>query len=133
MSIGLELLADRVPTQEIIDAQRDWWDLSEPLPLPKKELTCPHCGSKNVHIRQWAFFEQHFSPHNPYRVDVQCRCWDCSYLPVWALVISEAYYMARLHDGYGSMGYRADAARWVLLGGPKPERASDDHYPENGG
>lgn len=54
------------------------WDTSGVLPVPRGDwVHCPMCGSRDMHLRWWRFFERPGGTVR-HRCDVSFKCTDCS-------------------------------------------------------
>lgn len=73
------------------------WDVSGRFPMPKRDLSCPYCGSGEVIYSQCYFHARQGSPPPTiYRADVQCKCTDCSMVFVFGVVIPDRMFHANV-------------------------------------
>lgn len=83
-------------TEETMERIHAMWNMSGPVPLPKFELHCPVCHSKEVLLKGALFHTRHKVSSNPFRCDIKFKCIICSFTWQHGLVVPRE--MAIQHD-----------------------------------
>lgn len=84
-------------SEEIHRRVNDAWEFQEGfLPVPKFDLSCPDCGSKQMYYYQLSQGRKKDTP-NPYRMDAQFICSECFHKITKGLMVSEEVFDSCRH------------------------------------
>ncbi len=85
--MNLDLLFKSYSHEEKFTKIYQRWDFSKVLPVPLFDFVCPICGSDRIKLGEWIFFRKKSSNGTPYRCDVRFKCTECSFVPIFGVVV----------------------------------------------
>lgn len=86
--------------EQIHERVAEHWDLSGPVPVPKKEFGCGRCHQEEWQLRSMDFFAHNETGHRVgFRVNVNMKCTGCGVVDTWGIPITEEYYRENHGNG----------------------------------